>query len=180
MDLKEFQKGGLKTQRLKLRSLTLMDATDMFEYTSYPPNSVFLSWEPHRTVEEDKRFIRETLLKYEKGEELLFGIQLKNKLIGTVRIYNFNWGKQEAEVSCILNQNYTGQGYMYEVYQYIFRELHENFFINRMVHCVDKNNLGSYKLIQKFHVISEEPMQYILKNKQVTWLRVIIDIREEV
>ena len=106
LNLKEFQTQGLHTERLRLRPLTLEDAPDLFEYTSYAPNTEFLAWHAHKSVQEDVAFIQNALLQYEKGEELLFGIDLDGKVIGTLRVYHVDFKEQEAEVSCILHQDY--------------------------------------------------------------------------
>lgn len=47
----------LETKRLILRSITLSDAQDIFEYAQNPNLTNFTDWEASETIEETKDFI---------------------------------------------------------------------------------------------------------------------------
>lgn len=105
---------GLNTERLFLRKLRLEDAKDMFEYTSSAKTCQYLTWGPHKEQGEAQAFICKALKKYEAAQEILWGIEEKQdqRLIGVVRIYEIE--RQTAKVSYVLNEWYTGKGYMTE------------------------------------------------------------------
>ena len=91
----------MKTERLIIRELKIEDALDMYEYTSKPEVSKFLTWEPHLNVEQDREFINKVLSNKNK-ENYYFGIVLAadlQKLIGCIHIYDVNERHKRCEIS---------------------------------------------------------------------------------
>lgn len=140
---------GTQTERLYLRKLKLEDVNDMYEYTSDEANCKYLKWDAHRNKIQTEKFIIEKI-QSKPIRDILWGIELKNekKLIGVIRIYNLDNEKSSSEISYILNNKYSGNGYMSEAVlkcQEIIKllglkELHAYFV---------KENIASEKVMQR-------------------------------
>lgn len=174
MIIKEFLKNDIIAKRISLRKLTLSDISDMYEYTSNEEICKYLSWGPHNNLSQATQFIQKVLVNYENPNDILLGIDLNEKLIGVVRLYNLK--ENQSEISCILNPKYQGFGYMQEAYAYLCSEANKKLNILHVVHFHDINNKSSEKLIEKFRVISKsETKTEIIKDKKVTLRKVVIE-----
>src|SRR5262249_55600399 len=75
------------TERLRLRPPTLADAEQMFDrYTHDPKVAHYLSWEPHRSIEETLEFLKQKVDDNSAGRScgyLIFG-QASGELLGSV------------------------------------------------------------------------------------------------
>ncbi|MCM3734977.1 GNAT family N-acetyltransferase [Bacillus cytotoxicus] len=106
----------LITERLRLRPLTIDDATDVFEYASNLEIATYTVWYPHETLEDSQIFVQSILDQYEKGEIATYGIELKNekKIIGTCGFIDYEKNHHKAELAYALSPNYWGQGFATE------------------------------------------------------------------
>src|SRR5437762_12268325 len=75
----------LETGRLMLRSMTMRDVNDVFEYASIPEVSKHVTWDYHRNIGDSMAFVKSILYQYEQGIPSPWGIVYKSqhKLIGT-------------------------------------------------------------------------------------------------
>ena len=114
---------SLETDRLLLRKLTLEDAADVFEYAREPDITRFLTWKPHRSIEDSKGFIGFMISRYEAKEVADWGIVLKenDKLIGTVGFIRWSPENSRAEVGYALSKEYWGKGIMTEAVSEIIK-----------------------------------------------------------
>ncbi|MBX6342671.1 MAG: GNAT family N-acetyltransferase, partial [Thermomicrobiaceae bacterium] len=84
----------LETERLALRPLRLADAGDVFAYASDPEVARYTSWEPHRSIEESRAFLRQVLAAYAVGRTGTWGIvdRASGRVVGTVTLFNVDQG----------------------------------------------------------------------------------------
>src|ERR1035437_1159308 len=75
----------LITARLVLRSLRPEDASDIFLCAHAPEVTQYTTWDAHRTVEDSRMFIEQTIAAYQRGEntELAMELKIEKKVIGT-------------------------------------------------------------------------------------------------
>lgn len=101
----------ITTNRLILRSFTLEDAKDVFEYASEPEVTKYLTWEVHKNIEETIDVIKTFYL-----NQNTFCIELKNekKCIGA---FELRPKKHIFSFGYVLNRKYWNQGIMTEVLQ---------------------------------------------------------------
>ncbi|WP_042348989.1 GNAT family N-acetyltransferase [Bacillus massiliigorillae] len=109
----------LETDRLLLRKITLQDAEDMFEYTSNPTVSKYVSWEPHRSLTDTRGYIHFVLQQYTLHRLAPWGIELKenNKLIGTINFVAWQPRHKTAEIGYALSELYWNKGFITEAAQ---------------------------------------------------------------
>lgn len=80
----------LETKRLLLRSLSMNDAEDIFEYASDPEVPKYSVWSVHESIEDTKDFLEAVMEEYSNYELATWGIvhKVDNKLIGTCGLGN--------------------------------------------------------------------------------------------
>ncbi|MEW6047434.1 MAG: GNAT family N-acetyltransferase [Bacillota bacterium] len=102
----------LETPRLILGRITQEDALHQFERTSDEEMTRFLTWGPHRTLEEAQAALRYVLGQYETMQVAPWGIVLKEteRSIGACgyRWWFPNHGR--AEVSYMFHRGYWARG----------------------------------------------------------------------
>jgi ribosomal-protein-alanine N-acetyltransferase len=140
----------LYTERLILRKLTLDDAKDLFEFASDPEVAKYVSWEPHRSIEDSINLIKFTHERYEKREGIIWGIVYRenNKVIGTCdispAIKHFR-----AEIAYAISRDYWGKGLMTEAVKEAIKFGFEKMNLNRIQAMCIPENIGSYRVMEK-------------------------------
>jgi [ribosomal protein S5]-alanine N-acetyltransferase len=119
----------LTTERLVLRSLTMVDLMQIYALRSNDSVNRFIDREIATVLKDSEDFIKKIEIQFERREGLYWAIALKtdNILIGTICFWNFNAEKEEAEVGFELLPGFQGQGIMLEaakrVIQYGFKTM---------------------------------------------------------
>ncbi len=166
---------AIKTKRTTLRKIKDSDAEAMFEYTSDKETCKYLKWGPHTEHTQTVAFVQKVLANYENPSDVLLGIDLNGKLIGVVRLYNIT--EDEAEISCIVNRAYAGQGHMFDAYSSVFTYLKEHTAISHVIHYCDVENVASNKLVQKFNIVdSAYTKEDTIKGNKVLLRKYIVKV----
>ena len=148
----------LVTARIKLRRISQIDLTDMYEFTSIQSVTEFLEWDAHESIVPTKEFISKTMNDYATKETTFtWGVEYleDSKLIGTIRIYDYVPKYGRAEVSYIINPAYQGKGIMTEALRQIYYHCFNNLSMVRLQAKCSTRNLGSIKLLQKTGMLKE-------------------------
>jgi [ribosomal protein S5]-alanine N-acetyltransferase len=138
----------IETERLRLRRLRISDVDDMFEYTSNPAVTNFLSWSAHTDKAQTILFIEKVMKKYDAiNTEFTYGIELKSekKLIGALKISNISIYNKRGEFTSILNPAFQGKGYMGEAWQGLLSFCFTTARLNRIQSYVTPDNVASQK-----------------------------------
>lgn len=104
------------TPRLFMRRILPQDAPDMYEYSSDPSVTRFLTWSPHRDIEYTRRYIESVQRQYRalKFYDWALIVRKTGKMIGTCGFSNINLKENSAEIGYVLNREYWGQEYAVE------------------------------------------------------------------
>jgi|688.fasta_scaffold692080_2 ribosomal-protein-alanine N-acetyltransferase len=148
---------SIETSRLILRKISQDDLLDIFEITSDSTITKFLTWEPHSDIEITKEFIKSVISKYDNANlPSQWGIVLKenSKLIGITGCSMINFEHKKAEISSLMNNAYSSNGYMTEannaVVDYLFQKGY-----HRIQAKVEVSNLASSRMLEKSGFIYE-------------------------
>ncbi|MEB2298311.1 GNAT family N-acetyltransferase [Lysinibacillus xylanilyticus] len=145
----------LKTARLTLRPISLNDLEAMFNYTSSENVARYVTWDPHKSLDETKVFVELVLNGYKQGNHLLWGIEYEQKLIGTIDFVSVNDQHKCAEIGYVLSEEYWNQGITTEAVKklidYGFNELK---MVRIQARCF-KDNIGSQKVMEKSGMLFE-------------------------
>ena len=91
------------------------DSEDMFYgWANDPEVTKYMTWNPHKTVEETKQILSMWIKEYENPDCYKFAIVLKenNKLIGGIDVVDYENGI--PEIGYCLSKKYWGRGIMTE------------------------------------------------------------------
>lgn len=140
----------LETERLILRKLRLEDAKDLFEYASDKEVTKYVTWEPHKSIEDSVNLIKFTHERYEKREGIIWGIVCKEnkKVIGTCDISPVT-KHFRAEIAYALSRDYWGKGIMTEAVKEAIKFGFEKMNLNRIQAMCIPENIGSYRVMEK-------------------------------
>lgn len=157
--------------RIYLRKLNMKDAKDVFEYSSDPEVTKYLTWEPHVNFKSTVSYLKSVEKAYAAGEFYDWGIVLKpnGKLVGTCGITSFDFEKESIEVGYVLNPRYEGYGIMTEalnsVISFCFNTLGAKKVMGRFMAENEKSKKVLERCGMKFDGVSKKPMFY--KNRYI-------------
>ncbi len=118
----------LKTDRLTLRKLMPEDAFDIYCFASDMRVSQFLSWTPHKNIDETRSVLAEWLEEYSKPYCYQWAIVYtqSNTVIGTISLWDVKPAERSAQLTYALHAGYWGMGIVTEacraVLEYAFRQ----------------------------------------------------------
>lgn len=141
----------LETERLTLRKFDYKDVLDVFEYTSDPKVTKYLSWNSHISKDEAFEFLNIVTENYIKGIPSPWAIVLKStkQVIGSIGIIHWDPFFNRVEIGFILKTSFWNMGYVsesiYGVLKYCFKSLQ----INRIEATCELGNKASSHLLEK-------------------------------
>lgn len=139
----------METNRLILRKLTRDDTEKVFSnWANDPEVTKYLTWNPHRSIEDTKQIMDRWMKEYEDPNTHRFGIVLKDngELIGSIDVVDYINGV--PEIGYCLSRKYWNQGLMTEACTVFMNYLFEKGFKEICIEA-DVNNIGSNRVIQK-------------------------------
>ncbi len=119
----------IDTPRLRLRAMRVADAVDMYAYARQAEVTTYLTWVPHRDVDETRAYLTEVGRRYRTGDFYDWSLLCREDghMIGTCGFTSFNYDADSAEIGYVLNPAYQGRGLATEavlaVMEFGFREL---------------------------------------------------------
>lgn len=178
--LKEICEEGWSSERLQFKKLSLKDKEDMYEYTSDAECCRFLKWGPHKSINETELFIKKVIRTYDNPMDVLFGIRLacEDKLIGVIRIYNVI--NKKADISYILNPNYSGVGYMTEAVNSMIALCFEKLKLDSVNAYYAEGNVRSEKVMKRTGMVQDKDYESFetIKDTKVRIYKYRIEKRE--
>ena len=165
--MKDYSK-TIETKRLILRKFTSDDYKDVYNnYASKSEVTKFMSWTPHKSVDETISFINDIVLpEYSKEHTYSWAIVLKktNQVVGSIDVVNKNLKRKNAELGFVLGNDYWGIGIMPEAAKAVVSYLFEEGFVRvYALHHVD--NLKSGRVMQKIGMSHEGTLKKATKDK---------------
>lgn len=147
----------LETERLILRKLKISDDKDIFEYAKDPEVSRYVTWEPHKSIEDARAFINWNLERYNKGEIGEWAIELKEtgRVIGSIGFVELDRINFCGTVGYALSRKYWGKGIMTEAVRRIICFAFEEMGLNRVEAVHIPENEASGRVMQKAGMMYE-------------------------
>ena len=141
----------LYTKSLILKKMTLKDAEDLFEYASDPEVTKYVTWAPHKSIDDSIDFLKSVLRRYENNEVSEWGIVYKenNKFIGTCGYVLWVPVHSLAEIAYALSWEYWGKGLVTEAVKEVIKHGFEKMNLNRIYARCFVENIGSQKVLEK-------------------------------
>ena len=165
--MKDYSK-TIETERLILRKFELSDADDMFNnYASHEIVTTFLTWQPHKTIEDTNIYLSNIVLPdYENENTYRWAIVLKetNSVIGCIDVVRKDMERKRAEIGYVLSDYHWGKGIMPEAGKEVVKYLFEEGFV-RIQAIHDVNNPKSGRVMQKIGMEYEGTLKKFEKRK---------------
>ena len=119
----------LKTERLSLRPMHVIDAEDMFDYAKREQVTEYLLWKEHPSVSYTKDYLKYIHSRYALGDFYDWAVidRESRRMIGTCGFTKIDTANNSAEIGYVLNPDFWGRGFATEaamcVLEFGFREL---------------------------------------------------------
>lgn len=141
----------LTTARLVLRPLRPEDANAIFHYAHDPEVTRYTVWDAHRTVEDSRRFIEQTIAAYLRGENAELAMELKEdkKVIGTCGMVSVSAEHCRGEVVFAMAKEHWGGGLMAEALKAVLAFGYGPLQLNRVWARVDPDNMNTVRLLMR-------------------------------
>lgn len=139
------------TARLALRPLRLEDAGDIFQCAHDPEVTRYTTWDAHRTVEDSRMFIEQTIAAYERGEntELAMELKIDKKVIGTCGLIAVSAEHCRGEIAFAMAKEHWGGGLMAEVLKATLAFGYGALQLNRIWAKVDLDNINTIRTLRR-------------------------------
>ena len=141
----------LVTARMLLRPLRADDASAVFNYARDPEVTQYTQWDAHRTIEDSRRFIEQTIAAYQRGENAELAIELKSgkKVIGTCGVINISADHCRGELVFAMAKENWGGGIMGEALKAILAFGYGPLQLNRIFAKVDPDNMKTILVLKR-------------------------------
>lgn len=143
----------LETERLIIRPIRESDLSDIFEYASSNEVAEFVTFMPHETIDDTRKFFEYAKKNYAEGIFEPMGITLKDshddKVVGTIGLGPRGRKSFNAEFGYALHFNSWGKGIMTEALVAMIDFAFNNLPYHRLqAHCMVENP-ASAKVMEK-------------------------------
>ena len=145
----------LETERLILRGMRVSDAEDMYAYASRPSVTEYLTWSPHRSLDETREYLTYVGQRYRTGDFYDWSViyaaegRGKGRMIGTCGFTSFNCSADSAEIGYVLNPAYQGQGLATEAVRRVLSFGFEELNLHRIEARFIQGNEASLRLMER-------------------------------
>ena len=158
---------ALDTPRLRLRKLTMQDATDIFRYSRDTQVARHVLWDAHRTIGDSRAYLRYMLRRYRQHEAASWGIEYRatGQIIGTIGFMWIQTDNSAAEVGYSLSRDYWNRGLMTEALQAVIDYGFGRLNLNRIEAQHETANPASGAVMRKCGMQKEGTLRQRLYNK---------------
>ena len=142
----------IATERLTLRRFTIEDAENMYyNWASDPEVTRYLTWQPHKSVEETAEILQQWEAGYSKNEFYQWAIELNDieQPIGSISVVSLNEDVQSAELGYCIGKSWWHQGYTTEAVEAVIRFLMAEVGAGRVWSQHDVANPNSGEVMKK-------------------------------
>ena len=160
------------TPRLLLRRMKKNDYHDMYEYSSNPDVTKYLTWEPHENPSYTLRYLAYITTRYKAGDFFDWAVIYREdkKMIGTCGFTSFSYEHNSAEIGYVLNPAYWGRGIAVEAVRAVMKIGFLTLNLHRIEAKYMLGNDRSRRVMEKagmsFEGIQREAM--LIKNQYAT------------
>ena len=159
----------IATERLTLRRFTIEDAENMYyNWASDPEVTRYLTWQPHKSVEETAEILQQWEAGYSKNEFYQWAIELNDieQPIGSISVVSLNEDVQSAELGYCIGKSWWHQGYTTEAVEAVIRFLMAEVGAGRVWAQHDVANPNSGEVMKKAGMDYEGTLRQSTRNNQ--------------
>lgn len=142
----------LETKRLILRKFIKNDTEYMFKnWASDGQVTKYLTWLPHRNINETKQYIEKTIIEYDNPNTYNWAIELKeiSRVVGSISVVSQNTSLEIVHIGYCIGKKWWNRGITTEAFKELIRFFFENVKVNRIESRYDPKNINSGKVMIK-------------------------------
>ena len=141
----------LRTERLLLRPMTLVDADDLFRVCSDPLVAAHQDWDAFTRLAEASQYITERLDLFQRRVRLSWGVVLapSGPLVGQVGLHNISLRDRRAELAFELSSQHFRRGLMTEALQAVLAFAVDGCQMHKIVAQTVVENRACHELLLK-------------------------------
>ncbi len=156
----------LYTERLVLRKFTVDDADDFYNNWGKDEKVTrFLSWQPHKSVDETKELLKDWCKAYESDKTYNWAIEYDKKVIGSLSVVILHEKREFADLGYCMGYDYWNKGIMTEAVKTIIDYLFSEISVNRIGISHAVKNPGSGRVAQKCGLSYEGTRRELFKDR---------------
>ena len=157
----------LNTARLRLRRLTMRDASDIYRYSRDTEVARHVLWDAHRSISDSRSYLRYMLRRYRNHEPASWGIEWRQtgEIIGTIGFMWIQSDNSAAEVGYSLARNFWNRGIMTEALKVVIGHGFGSMNLNRIEAQHETTNPASGAVMRKCGMSKEGTLRQRLYNK---------------
>lgn len=147
----------IRTNRLVLRAITLLDKQEIFLLRSDKTVLQYLDKAPASSVEEAEAFIELIQKDQQNNDGILWGIALRESpvIVGSISFWRLQKEHYRAEIGYALLPHLHGKGIMDEALKAVLKYGFESMQLHSVEANVNPGNTGSMKLLEKNGFVKE-------------------------
>lgn len=141
----------LETKRLIIRSITLDDKNEIFEYRCDKETNKFQGWIPE-SIDDVEIFIGKIAKKINEPESWFQFVIIEKetqRIVGDLGIHFFERDNNQVEIGCTLNKDFQNRGYATEALKRIIDYLFKDLKKHRITASIDPDNKNSIRLVER-------------------------------
>lgn len=140
----------IHTKRLVLRRFTVDDAQAMFDnWASDERVTRYLTWKPHKSVEETKEILSRWCAAYENTDSYHWAMEYNGVVIGSISVVRFSDKREYADLGYCMGYEYWNKGLMSEAAKAVIDFLFTEVGVNRIEIAHAVKNPASGRVAQK-------------------------------
>lgn len=147
----------LKTERLSLRPMHVIDAEDMFDYAKREDVTEYLLWRPHPSVSYTKDYLKYIQSRYALGDFYDWAVidRESRRMIGTCGFTKIDTANNSAEIGYVLNPDFWGRGFAFEAAARVLEFGFEELLLQRIEARFMQGNEASLNVMKKLGMTFE-------------------------
>ena len=139
----------IKTKRLMLRQFSETDCKDMFKWAANPDVVKYLSYYPHKNIDETKKILSSWVHIYHKSDTYNWAIEYDGTVIGNIAVVEQDDECFSCHLGWQIDKPYWNKGIMTEAASAVIEFLFDSVGYDRITTGCDSRNIGSAKVMQK-------------------------------
>ena len=157
----------LETERLLLRPIMRKDAKDIYAFASDPEVARYVLWDPHRSIEDTRSYIRYMQNLYHRGLPASWAVTLRNsgRVIGTIGFMWYSESNSSAEIGYSFSRSEWNRGFATEALHAVLDSAFEALPLNRLEAQHDIRNPASGRVMEKCGMKKEGLLRQRIRNK---------------
>lgn len=157
----------LETERLVLRPIKRKDAKDIYSFASDPEVARYVLWDPHRSIEDTRSYIRYMRNLYNRGLPASWAVTLRNsgRVIGTIGFMWYSESNSSAEIGYSFSRSEWTRGFATEALHAVIDSAFSVLPLNRIEAQHDIRNPASGRVMEKCCMKKEGLLRQRIRNK---------------